>query len=344
MASEMGVNPDQRMQEDVRVVTEFTVELGIGILQSLMLLVSFVGVLWMLSTQVSFEIAGHLIAIPGYMVWCAVGYAALGSVLTLWVGRPMIRMNAERYAREGELRFALVRANENAESIALYGGEAREQRYVEDALQPVLVAMRRLSGALSRLTWITSGYGWLAIVVPILVASPGYFQGSLSLGGMMMVVGAFNQVQQALRWFVDHFPQIADWRAALGRVGAFCEAVDEAETFETAPAVGARPSSRGPSRLSRRFRVARGRQRRHPRGHGRDRPRRARPHRRGIGLRQKHAVARDRRAVALGDRHHPVPAPRAHDVHAAATLHSAWHLAGSRELPGVAARNPARPY
>ena len=75
--------------------------------------------------------------------------------------------------------------------------------------------MRRLAGGLARLTWITSGYGWLAIVVPVLVAAPGYFGGGLTFGGLMMVVGAFNQVQQALRWFVDNLPRIADWRATL---------------------------------------------------------------------------------------------------------------------------------
>ncbi|MGH6945704.1 MAG: ABC transporter ATP-binding protein/permease, partial [Kiloniellales bacterium] len=142
------------------------------------------------------------------------------------VGVPLIGLNAERYTREAELRFALVRVSESAESIALFGGEQDERRQLEGNLDRVILSMRRLSGALSRLTWITSGYGWIAIVVPIVVASPGYFSGGLTLGGMMMVVGAFNQVQSSLRWFVDHFPAIADWRATLQRVSAFKAAVD----------------------------------------------------------------------------------------------------------------------
>ena len=92
----------------------------------------------------------------------------------------------------------------------------------------VVGAMRRLSGSLARLTWITSGYGWLAIVVPILAAAPGYFSGELTIGGLMMVVGAFNQVQAALRWFVDNFPEIADWRATLASGRALHEALDRA--------------------------------------------------------------------------------------------------------------------
>jgi putative ATP-binding cassette transporter len=226
IASSVGVNPDQRMQEDARKLSELSGSLGVGILQATLLLVSFIGVLWNLSSDVRFPIAGRMLEIPGYMVWCAIGYAAAGSWLTWRVGRPLVGLNAARYAREAALRFALVRVSESAESVALYGGEADERRVIDDTVDNVILAMRRLSLALAQLTWITSGYGWLAIVVPIVVALPGYFAGSLTLGGLMMVVGAFNQVQQALRWFVDNTPAIADWKATLHRVGAFHAALD----------------------------------------------------------------------------------------------------------------------
>jgi putative ATP-binding cassette transporter len=232
MTSEFGINPDQRMQEDTRQLTELSAELGVGLLQSAMQLVSFTGVLWVLSGQIVVTIAGHAIAIPGYMVWCAIGYAAVGSFLTWRVGVPLISLNAERYECEGDLRFALVRVSESAESIALYSGEEDERRLLNATLATVITALRRLSGSLARLTWITSGYGWLAIVVPIVVAAPRYFGDSLTLGGLMMVVGAFNQVQAALRYFVDRFPRIADWRAALGRVAAFHAAVCHVNELE----------------------------------------------------------------------------------------------------------------
>ena len=112
------------------------------------------------------------------MVWVAIGYAGIGSGLTWLVGRPLIRLNTERYAREADLRFALVRVNESAESVALYTGEPDERRNLDEFVEAVLKATRRLSGALARLTWITSGYGWLAIVVPILAAAPDYFSGT----------------------------------------------------------------------------------------------------------------------------------------------------------------------
>jgi len=214
-ASELGVNPDQRVQEDTRQLVELSTEIGIGLVQSAILLVSFIGVLWGLSSDIGFVILGRAIEIPGFMVWCAAGYALLGSFLTWRVGLPMIGLNDERHAREADFRFALVRVSERAESVALHNGEAGERAALDGPLGIVLHTMRRLSGALSRLTWITSGYGWLALVVPILVAAPGYFAGNLTIGGLMMVVGAFTQVQLSLRYFVDNFPRIADWRAAL---------------------------------------------------------------------------------------------------------------------------------
>ena len=221
---ENSAQPDQRMQEDCRLFSELSTELGVGMLQAFLLLVSFIGVLWALSGPVSFTLGGTPITIPGYMVWVAVGYAGIGSGLTWLVGRPLIRLNTVRYAREADLRFALVRVNESAESVALYNGEPDERRSLDEFVEAVLKASRRLSSGLARLTWITSGYGWLAIVVPILAAAPDYFSGRLSFGEMMMVVGAFNQVQSALRYFVDNFPKIADWRSAVLRVATFRQA------------------------------------------------------------------------------------------------------------------------
>jgi putative ATP-binding cassette transporter len=218
---EIGVNPDQRIDQDAQHLTELSTDLGIGLLQASLLLISFIGVLWLLSANVVFRFHGAAFSIPGYMVWCALFYAAIGSGLSWHVGRTLIPLNAERYAREADLRFALVRVNEHTDSIALYGGEADERRDLGRDVDRVLEVMRRLVSGLTRLTWVTSGYGWLAIVAPILAASPGYFGGDLTLGGLMVAAGAFTQVQQSLRWFVDNFNTIADWLATLRRVGSF---------------------------------------------------------------------------------------------------------------------------
>jgi vitamin B12/bleomycin/antimicrobial peptide transport system ATP-binding/permease protein len=230
-AGEIGVNPDQRIQQDAQHLTDLTTTLAIGLLQSTLLLMSFTGVLWLLSEQVIFNFGDGPVTIPGYMVWCAVAYSLGGSLLAWHIGRPLVPLNAERYAREADLRVALVRINERADGIVLHGGEADERRLLNEPVDNVITMMARLAGGLARLTWITSGYGWLALVVPIIVAAPGYFDGDLSFGTLMVVVGAFNQVQSSLRWFVDNLPQIADWRATLLRVVAFRDALAAVDTI-----------------------------------------------------------------------------------------------------------------
>jgi vitamin B12/bleomycin/antimicrobial peptide transport system ATP-binding/permease protein len=224
-AGPMGVNPDQRIHEDARHLCELSADLGIGLLQASILLISFVGVLWVISTGFAFRFGGHDYAVPGYMVWAAIIYSTTGSLLSLWVGRSLVHRNAERYAREADLRFSLVRINEHLDGIALADGEADERRRVELHLSNVLGAMRRLVTGLTSLTWVTAGFGWTTIVAPILVAAPLYFAGTISFGGLMMAAGAFTQAQSSLRWFIDNFSTIADWRATLLRVASFRRAL-----------------------------------------------------------------------------------------------------------------------
>lgn len=226
-AGEIGENPDQRIHEDARHLVELSTDLGIGLLQATLLLLSFITVLWSLSGGVTFSVNGLSFVLPGYMVWFALIYAGIASFVSWRVGRPLILLNAQRYAREADLRFSLVRVNERTEAIALYGGEADEKDFLNREFGRVLGVMRQLVTGITRLTWVTAGYGWFAIVAPFIVASPGYFAGDMSFGGLMMAVGAFNQVQQALRWYVDNFSLIADWRATLLRVASFRLALTE---------------------------------------------------------------------------------------------------------------------
>ncbi|HEY6514585.1 MAG TPA: ABC transporter ATP-binding protein/permease [Steroidobacteraceae bacterium] len=230
-AGPIGVNPDQRMHEDARHLTELSSDLILGLVQSSALLVSFVGVLWAISRTFVLKLGGVTLAVPGYMVWAAVIYALSASLLTYWTGRRLIPDNAARYAREADLRYTLVRVNEHIDAITLAGGEADEARRIELDLATVLTAMRRLVTGLTRVTWVTAGYGWITLVAPILVASPLYFDGSLSFGGLMMAAAAFTQLQSSLRWFVDNFSTIADWRATLLRVAVFRRAVVTTEVL-----------------------------------------------------------------------------------------------------------------
>lgn len=232
-AGPIGVNPDQRMHEDARHLTELSADLGTQLLQAGVLVASFVSVLWQISSTYTFHVHGHTYAVAGYMVWAAIFYAGSASLLTYWVGRSLVARNAERYAREADLRFSLVRVNEHVDAIALANGEAHEARRIERDLGAVLHATSRLVLGLTNLTWVTAGYGWFTLVAPILAAAPLYFSNNLSFGGLMMAAGAFTQVQSSLRWFVDNFSVIADWRATLLRVANFRRAMLTMDTLHS---------------------------------------------------------------------------------------------------------------
>jgi putative ATP-binding cassette transporter len=229
LAGDVGVHPDQRIQDDTRHLTEISVDLVIGLVNSTLLLLSFVGVLWVLSDQVVFHVGTTSFTIPGYMVWAAVAYALLGSYVTFLVGRPLIKANADLRAAEADFRYLLVRVNEYSEAIAIYRGEMDERRNLGVVANNVIVVMMRKANYLARLHWVTGGYGWIAMIAPVVLAAPGYFSGALTFGSLMMVVGAFFQVQQSLRWYVDRFPSLAEWRATLQRVISYRTALTRLE-------------------------------------------------------------------------------------------------------------------
>ncbi len=224
-AGAIAANPDQRLHEDTRILAENTTSLAIGLVNSTILLASFIGVLWAISSDFLIHLGEATISIPGYMVWATILYATVASTLSKIVGRRLPRLNADRYAREADLRAVLMRTNENMKPITLARGEANELQRVHSAIDEVLVMLRKVAWALTNLTWVSAGFGWLALVAPIIIASPMYFSGELTFGGLMMAVGAFNQVNLALRWYVNNFGVIADWRATLARVSSFRNAL-----------------------------------------------------------------------------------------------------------------------
>ena len=228
-------NPDQRIAEDTRLATEMAVDFAGGLLTSVIMLASFVGILWTLSGPLHVALGSNEFDIPGYMVWAALIYAMIGSWLTWRLGRPMVDINVERNGREADFRFGLVRLRESSEAIALIRGEADERQALRRGFARIAVVWERLMHAQRRLMWLTSAYGSLAMVFPTLVASPRYFAGAITLGGLMQIVAAFAQVQTSLNWFVDNFPKLAEWRSACERVLAFRQAVEDVKRLATDP-------------------------------------------------------------------------------------------------------------
>jgi putative ATP-binding cassette transporter len=236
MAGEGADNPDQRIAEDVRIATELAVDFAMGLLISVSMLVAFIGILWTLSGPLHIALLGREIDVPGYMVWAALSYALIGTFLTWLVGRPLVRLNVARTTAEADFRFGLTRARESGEGIALIRGETDERRGLTQLFGSVADAVRGLMRSQRNLMWLTSAYGTLAMIFPTIVASPAYFAGAITLGGLMQIGAAFGQVQGALNWFVDNFPRIAEWRSAVSRIVVFRDMIEDLDALTEDPA------------------------------------------------------------------------------------------------------------
>ena len=214
-------NPDQRISDDIRLFTSETVSLSMGLLNAVVTLVSFVGILWALSGSFSFNWGDDSFTIPGFMVWLAVAYCLVGSVLTHYIGRPLIRLNFEQQKREANFRHHLVRLREYSEAVAMDKGEGAERGQLDVRFGDAIRNYLQLLTAQKRLTWFTAGFGQAAVVFPFVVAAPRFFSGAIQLGELMQIASAFNRVQDSLSWFVDNYDRLASWRATTDRLTSF---------------------------------------------------------------------------------------------------------------------------
>ncbi len=224
-------NPDQRISEDVNQFTTQTISLCMGLLNSVVTLVSFVGILWGLSGAFSFAFGGSSYTIPGYMLWAAVVYCAVGSVLTHYIGKSQIKLNFFQQKYEADFRHHMVRVREYSESIALDKGESVEKTQLDTRFTTVISNYLALIKAQKNLIWFTSFFGQAAIIFPFLVASPRFFSGAIQLGQLMQISSAFGQVQNSLSWFVDSYSGLASWRATTDRLTSFDESMATSEAL-----------------------------------------------------------------------------------------------------------------
>jgi putative ATP-binding cassette transporter len=226
-------NPDQRIQEDLKLFTSSTVSLTMGLLNAAVTLASFVGILWTLSGEFTFQWHGEAFAIPGFMLWVAILYCAVGSILTHYVGRALIPLNYEQQRREADFRHHLVRVREYSEAIALDRGEPVENQQLNLRFGHVLANYLQLIQAQKRLTTFTAFFGQASTVFPFIVAAPRFFSGAIQLGALMQIASAFNRVQDSLSWFIDNYDDLAAWRATAERLMHFETAVTRVSQVST---------------------------------------------------------------------------------------------------------------
>jgi putative ATP-binding cassette transporter len=229
-------NPDQRITDDVKLFVDQTLNIGVGLLSSIVTLASFVVILWGLSADSPLTIFGHEFAIPGYLVWGAVIYAVFGTLLTQWIGSPLVNLDFQQQRFEADFRFNLVRVRENSEQIALLRGESAERQRLSERFGRVVQNWYAIMSRTKRLTAFTSSYAQASVVFPYVLVAPAYFfADKIQLGGMMQTGSAFSSVQSALSFFVSSYRTLAEWRAVIARLDGFEEAIAGATALPTAP-------------------------------------------------------------------------------------------------------------
>ncbi len=211
-------NPDGRIAEDIRIATEEAIALSHSLFYNLLMLGSFTKILWDISGKVVFEFSFVSIPVTGYLVWISISYAACASILGWWMGKPMTEATHARQTKEAIFRHDLIDTQANSQAIALIRGETKEKERLLDSFQAIIETYAQQTAAWKQIQMFTSGYSVTSMALPILVASPRYIAGAISLGMLMQSVQAFQHMVSALSWPVDNMAQIAKWRTSVERV------------------------------------------------------------------------------------------------------------------------------
>jgi putative ATP-binding cassette transporter len=241
-------NPDQRIAEDLKLLATSTLELSLGLLHNAVTLVTFIAILWSVSGPLLVPFTSGTWSIPGDMVWAALGYAIVGSAATYYVGRPLIGLRFQQERLEADMRYGLMRTREHAEGIALYGGEVAERRQIDGRIERLYANWRQIMAASFKLNTLSGTYTQIGILFPYFLTSPRYFSGTMPLGVLTQIAGAFDTVRVALSWFVFNYQALASWKASVDRLLTFQAALAGPEPSASQDASIAR-SETGDDRL-----------------------------------------------------------------------------------------------
>jgi putative ATP-binding cassette transporter len=225
-------NPDGRIAEDIRIATDEAVNLCHTLFYSLLLLVGFTEILWTLSNTIILDLGKYRIPVHGHLVWIAMIYASVASILGWWVGRPLTLTTNAMQTVEANFRFGLVKVRENAHAISLNHGETHEEKRFLSLFKDINGIYDLQTHAWAHIILFSSGYAVLSMALPILISAPRYILGSISLGALMLSAQAFQQMTAALSWPVNNMPAIAQWHTSVDRVLGLVEALNDLEREE----------------------------------------------------------------------------------------------------------------
>lgn len=211
-------NPDQRITEDIDQMITNAFTLAFGLIETLVQMSAFTEQLWILGGALRIHLGGQEWALPGYMVWVAIGYAGLTTGISHLVGRRLMPLNFEKQKREAEFRFMMVGVREHAEQIALYQGAATEIRRMRAGFEAVRLNFWQLLRVNMAFTGTVTLWNLVGGLVPTISAAQRYFAGEISLGEITRIVAAFEIVLGSLTWFVQNYQTVQLFRVVVARL------------------------------------------------------------------------------------------------------------------------------
>lgn len=214
-------NPDQRIAEDIRLLIEQSLELLLSLLKNTARFFSFIAILWQLSGAHTVTLSGYTITIHGYLVWIALVYAAIASMVTHRLGHRLHKLNIERQRTEADYRATLLRVRDNSEQIAFYQGSDAELLRMRQYFQPIVQNWQRLMAREFRLESFTTSYFRFSLIIPVFATLPLFLARQISLGAIMQARSAFGYVLDAFGWFIDAYRQLVQWSSTIERLWEF---------------------------------------------------------------------------------------------------------------------------
>lgn len=206
-------NPDQRITEDVKAFTTTTLSFMLLIINGTLTAVSFSGVLWSISPQ---------------LFGVAVIYAFCGSMLTVWLGKPLIRLNYNQLDMEANFRADLIHVRENSESIALAHREGRFSKRLKSRLDDLTLNFRKLIRVNRNLGFFTNGYNYFIQIIPALIIAPLFMSGKVEFGVITQSTMAFATLLGAFSLIVTQFQSISAFTAVTARLHLLTDAIENA--------------------------------------------------------------------------------------------------------------------
>ena len=236
-------NPDQRIADDINQFIERTLLITVRLLGSIVTLFSFLAILWSLSEAAPLTLFGSPVNIPGYLVWAALIYSVLGTVLTHWVGWPLAGLHFQQQRYEADFRFNLVRVRENSEQIALLRGETAENSRLGDRFGHVIRNFMQLMSRQKKIIFVQTSHSQAAVIFPYIIVSPAYFSSNMPLGTLTQTASAFGSVQESLSFFVTVYRTVAEWAAIIERLSGFNRSLDNATAMHASSKIAVTPDA-----------------------------------------------------------------------------------------------------